>query len=974
MNKKNAKHRQPKASPSYEAPSPPSGKNWWPEEFAPPWVAVTIAATVLLLGVVLFGLAYLDRLLWVKIIVGWLIGLYNPAAVSLPCWDVAIVFWGIAAMLGATIVHPSLGLAVLLIFRPWLDGYTYPADNAYFVWGAILLAALCAARTALRGTPIRGRMPLVLLGGFLLIAWLTGFGSIQYARTYQQLLLWFGYFCLFFAALQSLQKPKHMAVVFIGLAVSMTVQALFAILHFEFLLPYLRHMLMTSRELRIEYFGVDEFNPEYIRRFNINRAFGSLLFPNALAAFLILGIPGCFSGAVLGWRRLHTTWMDPESRERARAGGRSHRYRALAVASLGWLVCVCTFFACLLFPMMYSLEEDAGNMVYVAAIQAALFALIPAAALFWAAQNRGLAACGRLVWAAGLSAAAPMLSYCLWITYTRGAMLALAVALAGTAVLYFLRGERLPRFFRRWAIVCVCVAAVGAFAAAAATSRTGWAAPEDGPAAVHTEKANAQQAAEPQPTKHKAPQEPRPKITEEGLEVGLSDLTNTASLGLRFSYWKVGLTMFRHHVWTGVGLGNFGLAYPMYQYFGAGDVREAHNGFLQAFCETGVLGGLLLVCFWGYFAIWGAFRILREQNRGERLLLAGLYAGLLAFLLHSCLDINFSHSTLMMFAIVFLALFYARADTAAASDKGTSPKTGYAVRGIGIGLLVVLALGAGLSLRPYLQDLAISRVQFRDVADRDNLRHRIRAADFLLTKVQYAGANHKGRRMEVSLLGLMPLIPDLQQLAELGAVRAKMAGTSGTRTLQPGDPIPQDATLTIRKHWKAYHRGAVAAVSWVSELEDIDSRFPCTPELALHIAEWCTLLTETLHSDRHAERRRLYSEKLERWSEEAVRRSPLHADMRLHHGQNLWYLGDLAEGEDKLRFYKRALAEFKRASQLAATTPAHTTRYAYALKAMGKYYREQGVPGEADYYAGQAKRVHGEAKKIWEERRRTGMV
>ena len=56
----------------------------------------------------------------------------------------------------------ALGIAVVIFFRPWRDGLTYPAFNAYYLWVIILLTAFWGARLLLRGETIRFRTPIFL--------------------------------------------------------------------------------------------------------------------------------------------------------------------------------------------------------------------------------------------------------------------------------------------------------------------------------------------------------------------------------------------------------------------------------------------------------------------------------------------------------------------------------------------------------------------------------------------------------------------------------------------------------------------------------------------------------------------------------------------------------------------------------------------------------------------------------------------
>lgn len=125
---------------------------------------------------------------------------------------------------------------------------------------------------------------------------------------------------------------------------------------------------------------------------------------------------------------------------------------------------------------------------------------------------------------------------------------------------------------------------------------------------------------------------------------------NTALLRL---HWISGLHMLGDNPITGVGLDNFGIAYPHYQILGAGDVKPAHNDYLQMASETGIFGLLAFLAFWGYFIVHNGRSILREEDRATRWFRAGVFAGVVGFLLHSFVDFNFYNPDLATVAFIF---------------------------------------------------------------------------------------------------------------------------------------------------------------------------------------------------------------------------------------------------------------------------------------------------------------------------------
>lgn len=117
------------------------------------------------------------------------------------------------------------------------------------------------------------------------------------------------------------------------------------------------------------------------------------------------------------------------------------------------------------------------------------------------------------------------------------------------------------------------------------------------------------------------------------------------------------LALWRDFPFLGVGLGNFREVFPRYQPPAAGQVfyDYTHNDSLQLLAETGLIGFLLLV--------WGVFAVLRRAARswprvtGEhRLWLAGIFAGIVALLLHSLVDFPLHIPSNALLFVTLLAL------------------------------------------------------------------------------------------------------------------------------------------------------------------------------------------------------------------------------------------------------------------------------------------------------------------------------
>ena len=111
--------------------------------------------------------------------------------------------------------------------------------------------------------------------------------------------------------------------------------------------------------------------------------------------------------------------------------------------------------------------------------------------------------------------------------------------------------------------------------------------------------------------------------------------------GFRKSLALDSLRMWRDHPVLGVGLGNFEMAYPRYQSFPSDLwIDYAHNDYVQAVAETGLVGAVLILSALALFlrlAFRGCARSLQSQDDWIRL---GAALGCCGLLVHSFLDFN----------------------------------------------------------------------------------------------------------------------------------------------------------------------------------------------------------------------------------------------------------------------------------------------------------------------------------------------
>jgi O-antigen ligase len=905
----------------------------WPAGFAPLRQAWLVIFCVIAWGGILAVLAVGNSLLGLKTALLLLAGArMEPVlgAASLHSVDVAVVLAGFVLVAGAGYIHVSLGLAVVLALRPWLDGFTYPTDNFYFLWAVLYLLGLWSVRQLCAPQPIRGTIPLALLSVFLGWCVISALNSIQFDATYRELLYWVGYAAMFFLAINATPHATSRRLVLIGLFAGMAGQALFAYPHLWYILPWLREYLQEDPRRLAQWFqGATEFTPELARRFNLNRAFASMVFPNALAALFILGIPASLACAWNGIGALRTPMVAGETRVTA--------FRWLVPWALLLFVAMCLPLYLLgQLALAYPLDGPPwfGSARILIYLSVAVGALAVTTFLF-AARRYGLARAGLGAGAVSVVLLFPLLCGALWITYSRGAMLALVVALIWCGVVQWGRG--VPLRFNRKSMSAILLG-LGIFA----LLLLGPATAQDSPAA------------------------PGNTVTGEGMDITVRELADPGSMRLRLSYWRVALSVGLDNSGTGVGLGNFRVAYGPYQYLGAGDVQNAHNAVLQSWCETGLPGALALIAFWGYF-LWTGMRLIRATaDQARRNMFLGLYGGVLAFLLHSLLDINFSHPSLVLYVMAVAGLFYSYSLSA---DAPVGPRA----RWVAVPLLVLAALAGGAAFRPFLLDLSLNGGRFVNVSNRALNDSRHNAALFFLSDcTTWASGGKASPPPSIPVSDAISLLDDRETLFTVGRILAPDPERRRMVPLAKESALPPGAVFQIVRPWDAREDAFFRMEVWVAELERLDRRFPCDPQVAWQLSGLYKLMaghTDTLAPERKAE---ILAAMLS-WAEVAVARSPLHKDMHQALAWAHWTLGIHTPGPAGLRHFEAALEAFERSCVLGHNEPNYYFSYGEALAALGGSYENAGRASEGERYREKAEQVRAEGARIQDLRWRLGL-
>jgi O-antigen ligase len=813
----------------------------------------------------------------------------------------------------------GVGVALLALFRLPIDGIVYPQFNNAFVWGFGLLFALWAASVVLRKSPIRFKAPMALLAGFVLVAFLTSFFAIQADFTMRSLPLWATNFFIFALACNALTTRRSQAIVLWTVLASLTLEALFSIVHLHYILPLARVAINETPSLVQETFNATEVTPDIKHRMESDRAFGSLLFPNALAALMLLGIP-CAVGA---WADSWKAWKIS-----ARQGGfkpLSHNLTArqklefkgapspvmlgsLVIGLLAWfaVLVVAFFISVIVVPATPSSNETARWIVCI-------FLSSPAGlAPLILIRRYGFMPAGLILQAWIAPAIAVLAFYVLRLTGSRGGLVGLLLAI--TLMLAVMYGKRFAPFLRRSATAILILIALSA--------------------PVIALDAYSQ-----------AP--PSQQLLEEGGADSEISIFNTNTLLMRFDYWSVGWRMIKDHPLTGVGLDNYENAYGHYQQPGEFFSKEAHNDYLQAFCETGVFGGLLFTGFWIYFVLWGA-RIIQSAKE-DRWLLVGLYGSVLAFLVHQMLDFSFQNPNLSAITFLMAGLFYARAQMTFPKNTASSAQQVAAVI-----MLVALAATVGSATRVARAEATLEATQGRES---------YRAGAFLLAQSQTPLPNPNYRH-SIEAPSLLALVTSSTDLDSMGFFEVPNPADPRKRIRIPaGGSIPRDATFVVTNTRQAKALGFAWGPRKIEELEALDATYPHTIEPALNLFFWYELLWKT-SANQNREVRREYADKCLYWARACAQRNTLDGSHQMQIGKALWYRGNTFMGAPAIPDLEAALEAFKKAAEMFPSSPEIWETYADRLLIYSRFNGLNGFDDQVPIYEEKAAEVSKLARKV----------
>jgi len=132
------------------------------------------------------------------------------------------------------------------------------------------------------------------------------------------------------------------------------------------------------------------------------------------------------------------------------------------------------------------------------------------------------------------------------------------------------------------------------------------------------------------------------------------EVTTGKRASMRYDTWRV----FLDHPWTGTGLGTLPTVFPAYEtLYDAKFVNHAHNDYLEALADTGIVGGACCAAFVGTLFFFSLRQLLQiDKPFAAALHISGLVA-CVGFLVHSFVDFNLHipSNALLFFLMAYLA-------------------------------------------------------------------------------------------------------------------------------------------------------------------------------------------------------------------------------------------------------------------------------------------------------------------------------
>jgi hypothetical protein len=317
-------------------------------------------------------------------------------------------------------------------------------------------------------------------------------------------------------------------------------------------------------------------------------------------------------------------------------------------------------------------------------------------------------------------------------------------------------------------------------------------------------------------------------------------------------------------------------------------------------------------------------------------MLAGIYAGAVAFAFHSFVDFNFQNPSIASLAFIFAGLFYARAALTEPEGPAAAVTSPSIVRATAAVLIVVTVALTAATARVYFFDLGLTQGslgwRMYYVGDRKALSNEREVAGKFLKELG-GGVSDPENPPYLSVRAARLIIPDLAELETIGTFRVRMPEDPKTmRRLNPGEQVTDESFVFITDARRAFELAAKHSEERIKAIEDWDDLYPHDPELSNEIFMWYEQLF-TYTADAAARKR--YAAEAERWARACTERSPQVAWWWLNFAKALWMRGSIEPGPPGLAYYFTGLDYYKHAHALFPASGAIAFRYAEALKRLG---------------------------------------
>ena len=216
--------------------------------------------------------------------------------------------------------------------------------------------------------------------------------------------------------------------------------------------------------------------------------------------------------------------------------------------------------------------------------------------------------------------------------------------------------------------------------------------------------------------------------------------------------WWIGFEMLKAHPLTGIGLGNYKLAFlgskadflatprgSAYADLQVSRAAQAHNDYVQAAAELGGLGILAVIGFLGVLA-WSVWRRLRRNaDEADRLDILLFTAGLIVFLVHALVSFPSHLPVSTMMIVLLLGLIHSRAygEASTITVRLRKPALAVSLAAITIVGFVVSAFAISDLVANVLVGEGITELQVGELSEAKTTLERSIALDFAPRQAYY---------------------------------------------------------------------------------------------------------------------------------------------------------------------------------------------------------------------------------------------